>query len=224
MANSNNTSDKKGVAPRRQSLSDLAYEEIKWRIITDELRAGMLFTENDICEITGFGKAPIRAALMELKHDKLIDVLPRKGFFVRPWSAEEAAQLLFIRRLIEPELAARAARIADDRTRKDLQRIVASAGGYAKANNRRALLESDNELHLAIARASGIEVGAEVIGMLKLRSHYLWHVSISSQAQLEAVQSQHEGILAAILNRDSEAARTAMREHLTRLDAVQEIL
>ncbi len=132
---------KRGATPRA-SLSEQAYEEIKWRIIADELPSGILFTENDICDTIGFGKAPIRAALMELKHDRLIDVVPRKGFFVRPWSSEEAAQLMFIRRLIEPELAAMAALNADEPRAPGVGELRAAASRFAQSNNRRALVQS----------------------------------------------------------------------------------
>lgn len=200
------------------SLTQRAYEEVKWRIIADELRAGMLLTENDLCDMTGFGKAPIRAALIELRHDKLIEVVPRKGFFVRPWSWDEARELIAMRRLIEPELAAKAAANADEDSRETLKRIVREAGQHVASEDRRPLIHNDNEFHVAIAAASGIAVGAEIVEMLKLRSHYLWHVSISSQARLETVQVQHEEILQKILDRDPEGAAVAMVRHLSLLE------
>lgn len=202
----------------KRSLTDLVYEEIKWRIITDEIKAGVLLTENDLCDMTGYGKAPIRAALLELKHDKLIDVVRRKGFFVRPWSSEEAGHLLFMRQLIEPAIAAEAARNADDAAIADLRRIVTEARAHVAAANRRALIHCDNAFHIGIARASGNPVAAEVVETLKLRSHSFWHVSISKQEQLERVQTQHEAILAAIEARDPGAVETAFKRHLNLLD------
>lgn len=202
-----------------RSLSDLAYEEIKWRIISDEIKSGVLLTENDLCDITGYGKAPIRSALLELKHDKLVDVVRRKGFFVRPWSADEAGHLLFMRRLIEPALAAEAARQAGPEDIARLEKIVSDARENVARSNRRALIQGDNDFHIAIARASGNPIAAEVVETLKLRSHYLWHVSISNQSQLEAVQTQHEAIFAAIEAHDPEAAEAAFKKHLNLLDA-----
>lgn len=202
-----------------RSLTRQAYDEVKWRIIADDLHAGSLLSENDLCEMTGLGKAPIRAALMELKHDRLVDVVPRKGFFVRPWSWDEARELLQMRRLVEPELAGKAAIEASDEDRAALQVLVVDSARHIQTANRRALIENDNDFHVGIAKASGSTVGAEIVEMLKLRSHYLWHVSISSQKQLAAVQLQHEEIMKSILDRDAKGASTAMLEHLSLLDS-----
>lgn len=202
-----------------RSLTRRAYDEVKWRIIVDELRAGVLLSENSLCELTGLGKASIRAALIELKHDKLVDVVPRKGFFVRPWSWDEASELIEMRRMIEPKLASKAAVNADEETRRNLKRLVADSAKHVADAERRKLIENDNDFHVGIARASGITVGAEIVEMLKLRSHYLWHVSISSQRQLEAVQLQHEEILTKILERNPAGAAEGMLRHLSSLAA-----
>ncbi|MCY4304529.1 MAG: GntR family transcriptional regulator [Aestuariivita sp.] len=202
----------------RKSLTRQAYEEIKWRIIADELQVGTLLTKNDLCELTGFGKAPIQAALIELQHYRLIEVVPRKGFFIRPWNREEARELIMMRRLIEPILVGESAKKATKEDLEELQRIVAEAKNHVRSANRRLLIESDNEFHVGISRASGSAVGTEVVEMLKLRSHLLWHVTISNQRQLEVVQFQHEKILTRILDRDSEGAACAMLEHLSSLE------
>ena len=196
------------------SLTEQAREEIKWLIISDQLKSGILMTESDLCEVTGFGKAPIRTALIELKQERLIDIAPRKGFFIRPWSEEEAGQLLDIRAIIEPELAARTARMASEEDLNNIRKIVESAAFNVRDQNRKMLVKNDNDFHIAVARASGQRVGTEVVEVLKTRSHFLWHVSLSRQELLERVQLQHERILAALIARDQDAARRLMLEHL----------
>ncbi len=201
----------------KRSLTRRAYDEIKWRIIADKLHAGSLLSEKSLCEMIGLGKAPIRAALSELKHDKLVDVVPRKGFFVRPWSMEESQELLHMRRIIEPKLAAKAATAVTCEMIETLRELVMDSANQVITSNRRVLIENDNNFHVGIARASGISVGAEIVQTLKLRSHYLWHVSISNQKKLEQVQMQHENILKNIVERNPEGAQHAMLMHLSDL-------
>lgn len=207
---------------RRPSLADRAYADLRWRILSGELRSGVLMTEGEVCALTGAGKAPVRAALAELRHDRLIDIVPRRGFFVRPWSAAEAAELMAARALIEPEVAALAARHRRPEDIAALDAILTRTEDAARDIDRRALVMLDRDFHIAIARASGNGIFADMVTALKNRSHHHFHIAVSAPAFVARVIRDHRAIRDAVAGGDPAASAAAMRAHIAALRPADE--
>ncbi len=94
---------------RRASLTEEAYNALKWRILTHDLRPGGLFTEEDLSRLSGFGRSPVHQAVHRLQYDGLVEILPRKGIVVRAFSGRDINQLIEVRLPIEMEMARLAA-------------------------------------------------------------------------------------------------------------------
>lgn len=202
------------VPENPSSLAEAAYGDLRWRILSGSLQSGRLLTENDVADLTGFGKAPVRSALAQLRHDRLVDIVPRRGFFVRPWSAEEARQLFESRALIEPALAREAATRRSPEDLGILGRILDEWRTSADSSDRRGLIILDLDFHVAIARASGNAVLAEIVGALKLRSHHQFQMAAHGPAFISHVAEDHGRIFAAIAAGDGNDAESAMRDHI----------
>jgi len=131
--------------------------------------------------------------------------------------------VLALRKAIEPELAAGAARDADDRERAQL---VARMDDLAhRRDDPSGYVDADDAFHRCIADIARQPLLAEVLKLLAL--------PVSVQRRLTsripggspaASHRQHEAVFRAIVERDAASARTAMREHLEwaedRLDSV----
>ena len=199
------------------SLADKAYTELKWLILSGQLKAGYLHNEAEVSALTGFGKAPVRAALSQLKYERLVEIHPRKGFIIRPWNLEEVRELLEARRPIEMHAVELAAERATDGELEALECIVLQAAEIVPARDGRRLMVLDHRFHCEIAKATHNQVIAEVVLFMKQRSYLFWYSSVASETVFQAVQVQHETTLAALLNRDGPAASKAMAEHLSGL-------
>lgn len=197
----------------KASLSELAYQDLRWQILSGDLAAGILLTEPEICERTGHGKAAARSALAALQHDQLIDIVPRRGFFVRPWSRAEANALMAARQIIEPGIAAMAALARSDADLRALDEIMADWTAAAGTGDPRGLILLDLEFHVGVARASGNSVLAEMVAALKLRSHHQFRMS-QGAGFIADVAREHAAIIAAIAARDAAAAERLMRAHV----------
>src|SRR5688572_19380927 len=64
------------------SQASSAYEAIRQAIIEWDLRPGEHVTEHGLVDITGFGRASVRAALTRLRHEGLVIAMPRRGYQV----------------------------------------------------------------------------------------------------------------------------------------------
>lgn len=201
-------------AQTKSSLAEAAYLDLRWRILSGQLVAGVLLTEPEIVERTGHGRAPVRAAMAALRHDQLIDIVPRRGFFVRPWSDSEARDLVTARQMIEPGVAALAAR---NRSAKDLLALEDIQTRWTEAADRmdpRGLVLLDLDFHVAVARASGNLVLADLVSALKIRSHHQFRMNGQRANFVAGVARDHGAILTAIRAGDAQAAEAAMRGHV----------
>lgn len=207
------TRDRDAEDGEKTPLAEAAYQDLRWRILSGQLPAGVLLTEPEIVERTGLGRAPVRAALAALRHDQLIDIVPRRGFFVRPWSETEARDLAAARQMVEPGVAALAAQNRSATDLAALDRINADWAEAARTHDPRGLILLDLEFHLALARASGNAVLADLVGALKIRSHHQFRMG-QGAGFVAAVARDHAAILEAVRNQDAAAAEALMRAHV----------
>lgn len=70
-------------------------------IIAGDLKLGSRIAEQDIAARFGLSKTPVREALLILKKEGLIEILPRKGSFVFALSVRDIHDLFDVRGVIE---------------------------------------------------------------------------------------------------------------------------
>ena len=85
-------SEMSNVAPlARESTSDRVAAEIRRLIWTGELAAGDRLNQDEIAARFGVSRIPIREALITLAHGGSISMVPHRGAFVEPITAESVS-------------------------------------------------------------------------------------------------------------------------------------
>ncbi|MEO6986399.1 MAG: GntR family transcriptional regulator [Paralcaligenes sp.] len=199
------------------SLSDLAYQQIKQRILQLEFRPGQFLNESTICEMLDIGRTPVHQAVHRLMLEGLLEIVPRKGLLIRPDSMNEVLHLLEARWALEPNIAALAAERASPTHIKRLQKLLREALTINGGQDRTRHMEIDREFHHLIADAAGNPILADVIRPLHERSGRLWHLQLKIPDDIQQTETEHEAILDAIVRGDKEAAARAMQAHLMSL-------
>lgn len=207
---------KRELVPRRRasSLRDQAYDEIKHRIITCQLRPGEVLSEAIISEAVGIGRTPVHQALDRLITDGLIEVMPRKGVMVRPLSLDEVLNIIEVRLINEPYCARLAAEHASLQHIKSLEDNLKRFEIAVKRREIEGLMQLDRDFHNVVSRASQNVVLSEMLRNLHDRSLRFWFVSLRAPDHHARVLEQHAEIAAAIGRRDADMAEAAMRTHI----------
>ncbi|KQS75705.1 GntR family transcriptional regulator [Rhizobium sp. Leaf384] len=222
------------AARRRETLSSQVVRTLAERIRQGEYaRGSQLPTEKVLIDELGVSRTVIREAIANLRASGLVAIQHGVGAFVRDDAGippfrlsnerltmvENQLKGLELRIGIESEAAALA---AERRTQSDLDAMTAVCDAMDAAIER-VLRESqtDFEFHCAVAKASQNEhffgifnyLGETLMPRMRLQSHAV--ADAVFQANLNRVNAEHRRVLAAIVHRDIDGARLAMREHLT---------
>ena len=186
-------------------------------------------SERDLAQAYAVSRPTIREAIIALELDGLVEVRLGSGVYVtarqpRDGQAGEMDvgpfELLEARRAIEGESAALAAVLITDEQLDELQQLVAEM----QAENARDVVmseDADRRFHMQIAEASQNSAMVAAVQMLwDARARSPQTQSLSAKAHAAGVTpriDEHAEILEALRRRSPEAARRAMRDHLTRV-------
>ncbi|MEP6657190.1 MAG: FadR/GntR family transcriptional regulator [Betaproteobacteria bacterium] len=209
--------------------------QIEALIEQGEFRAGgKLPAERELATLLGVSRTSVREAIISLEIAGLVEVRVGTGIFVRSAGAERGRQsvaravadgglgpfeLLSARALIEGEVAALAAR---KRRKADLPGLRVSIDRMrALADDVGERDAADREFHERIAAMTGNGALAWVVSRLwDQRRGDLW-IRTEAHFHTPALRAKtlldHEAVVTAIEAQDADAARAAMRHHLSRV-------
>jgi GntR family transcriptional repressor for pyruvate dehydrogenase complex len=210
-------------------LYEQIVDRIENRILEGELEPGdKLPPEHELAKQFGVSRTAIREAMKALSQKGLIVVQPGRGtfvidstssamrnsidLFVKIGSIDGIVDLVEVREIMEPEIAAMAANRA---TQDQIADMLEAVEAMDKAmNNPEAFVEADLDFHLALAKATHNTLIPILIDALVdlLREHRKRAASV--KGGMERSQPYHKSILDAVKAGDASAARETMRGHL----------
>lgn len=199
-------------APPAVSASKHAYCALLELIMSHAIPPGAMLREPQISEILKVSRTPLREALRRLEGEGLVKRQGGRGVVVNSVSLEDFVEALHARKLLEGEAAALAAARLDEGCVDALSAKVLELMGSA-APDPEVHWAVDQELHLAIARASGNSVLCDTIEALRHRTRLFDMRRVPDRFRPGC--EEHLAILDAIGAQDAERARDAMTRHIT---------
>jgi GntR family transcriptional regulator, vanillate catabolism transcriptional regulator len=195
-------------------------------ILAGELAGGSRIAELAIVDMLGVSRTPIRAALVRLEQEGLLQALPGGGFAVRTFTERDAADAIELRGTVE----GLAARLAAERGVEDgvLAQARECLAEIDEVLARRALDDAaflnyvtlNQRFHNLLRDMAGSAVIArEIERVVSLPfaspSAFALQQANSPQARdmLIVAQDQHRQVLDAIAKREGARAESIMREH-----------
>ncbi|MEO6570070.1 MAG: GntR family transcriptional regulator [Ilumatobacteraceae bacterium] len=160
------------------------------------------------------GRAAVRAALVELATEGLIDRAANRGATVRRISVDEAVQITEARAALESLLAAAAAEHATVEERAELRILEARMRDAVDRGDHHAYSDLNGALHRRVREISRHVVAGELVAMLRNRSaRHQYRLAFMPGRPIESLE-QHAAIIRAIDRGDGVAAAEAMTAHL----------
>ncbi|HUJ26954.1 MAG TPA: FadR/GntR family transcriptional regulator [Myxococcales bacterium] len=217
---------------RHERRYEQVAEQIQKLVSSGKLKPGdKLPSERDLSQQLGVGRSSIRDAVRTLETMGILEARHGHGTVVRNQAAdalvvplktgrrrELIGELLDVRRMLEPALAARAAKNASAAEIAHMQAILARH--ELKLRRGDPAIEEDSQFHYAIALAARNSVVLKVLDVLMDQLVESRSRSLQVQGRAERSYEGHRSILRAIQKRDAKAAEAAVRRHLEEIEEI----
>src|SRR5579862_8296300 len=105
-------------------LADRAYEELRDRLVTLQIKPGEPIDEDQLGRELEMGRTPIREAIKRLSLENLVTVFPRRGTFAAEINITDLAHITDVRTQLEGHAAYRAAQRITEARRGELEELL----------------------------------------------------------------------------------------------------
>lgn len=138
------------------SLVDAAYQQIRQRILDNDWPPGHRALEQEVALALGMSRTPVREALMRLRNEGLVEVIPRHGMRVLPVSPTDMKEIYEILTALEcmaAELLARRQPSVEEL--KPLVDATKAMDTALKADDLDAWAAADERFHAQLVELAG---------------------------------------------------------------------
>ena len=206
-----------------QLTADPVYHALKSAIIAGELAPGEPLRQDEIARQHGVSKIPVREALLRLEADGFVLFRKNKGAIVRELSAQEVLNLLDIREALECKALELAVPLMID---SDIAAARAVIDEYGHEGTVEAWSGLNLRFHQILYEPCGNAPLLQMIDDLRARIGPVMRLTVTETSGLDRPHAEHQAILQACIDHDSDRAVTLLRQHIrtTRKETAAKLL
>lgn len=196
------------------------YRVLRESILTNQLSSGERLSSLAIAEQLGASRTPVRAALIRLQADGLVEITGGQSARVKALTTDEVEAAYDVAMALEGMLVHRLAQRVADTGLEDLAEVVARMEGAAAVGDKQAWVQADQRFHALLVELSDNSLVGQmmdrvetVIGRLRFMA-----LHVNSQSATESADD-HRAVVELLRQRDAEAARSRHHTHWERVRA-----
>ena len=191
--------------------SNHAYKTIRGAIVGGVLAPGSQIKEEEIAQLCGVSRTPVRHALDRLEAEMFIRRNDSQRSYIAEWTLDEIEDVYMLRTMLE----AQAARLAADRA-SDRVRSMLGENNEAMRLDVEAFLRHNAAFHMLILEGAASERLAAMLNRLVLLPLVDRTARRYDAHQIRRSLADHVEIATAISRRDGDWASAIMTAHIRR--------
>lgn len=186
-------------------------------ILREDIRVGRYhprerLVEADLAEVYGVKRSAVRAALMELAAEGVVERTPNRGARVRAVSIDEAIEITETRLSLQALVAGKAALEGSAEQRAELSRLIEALREAVAADDRDRTVATNSAIFALIRAMGGRPTANAIIERLYAQNSSNLFPFMIPQRRIASMH-EFERIVAAVLAGDEQAAYSATIEH-----------
>ena len=214
-------------------LQESAYNYIRDKVLAGQLQPDVLYSETRMAAELNISRTPMKDALVRLSQEKLIDILPSKGFRLHRMSSEDILQTYQARTAVEGfcamQLALNRGTPAGQAAIRNMENILSSMDGFLTRENAgedlmAALLEYDLQFHQALVDFSGNDELRQLFNSYHYRLYFFALEAFRVEGRLQQAREEHQDILNAVLDPDDPVGIRAYLAVMRHMEATRDIM
>lgn len=200
------------IGERRSNISGDLHDIVRQRIVDGVLPPGTRVNEVHLAADLGISRTPLREALSQLTAEGFLDNKPRRGFFTRPLSVREVAQLYPLRAFLDPQALRMAGLPTTERIAK-LRRLNEQIAAASRKTAR--AIDLDDRWHRLLLADCENEILLGFIDQIIWKTRRYEFAYLKQAKHVDVATAEHDAILAALENRQMELACERLAQNMT---------
>ena len=202
------------LGAEHENLDHKVYLTLRKMILDRKLLPGEKIPQEKLAQDLGISRTPLVSALKFLEQEKLIEVKPRRGFFVRLFTKQEMVNIFELREVLEGLSARRAASNITDTQIIRLKGFFKQFEKLTNITDYKAYAIEDRRFHNFVTEIGSKEFLKSILETCNIISYSYQLVNSEGLVRPpnETIK-EHQAMIEAITKRDSVAAEDLMRLH-----------
>jgi DNA-binding GntR family transcriptional regulator len=192
-----------------------ALAALRQAILSGDVAPGQRLVEEELASMLGVTRASLRAALIDLAAEGLVERVPNRGARVRVVSMQEAIAITECRMALEALCAGKAAQNVSDEEAAQLRELGKNLTRAVADGSPLKYSELNRELHRRVGVISRQQVAVSLLERLHAQIVRHQFQLALRPGRPEKSLSEHLAILNAIADRRPDEAEQATRRHLS---------
>jgi DNA-binding GntR family transcriptional regulator len=201
------------VAMASRSADEIR-EILEQRIVEGELTDGERLDEVTLAARFGVSRTPLREALRMLAGSGLVELIPRRGAFVRHPGVVELVEMFEVMAELEAMCGRHAARRISPGALAELSVAARACEQAMEKQDPDGYYHRNEEFHQLINKAAGNSFLASEAQRLQKRLRPFRRMQLHARGRMQQSMREHAGILKALEAGDSEVTAAALRSHV----------
>ena len=196
-------------------LSEVVYATIKKRLISQSewIASGVKLQENQLARELGVSRTPVREAMHKLEKDGLIQIIPRRGAFVRTVSSKDVREIFDIRGALESLVVRTSLSFFDKKRLFEMRTRFKECEELVQKGDLSSFIQLDEEFHDFLIRSGKNERSIQMIENLNNQIRLARFKSFSVPGRAKKAFDEHKRIIDVMLAGDKAKAEKLILEH-----------
>jgi DNA-binding GntR family transcriptional regulator len=195
-------------------VTSTVYDRLLAGIALGDYAPGSALKEQELAAQLGVSRTPVREALLRLRLEGLVRVVPRGGIFVAEASIRQIREITEVRLVLEECSGRLAVARFNPQWLAEFQAWLEVCSEEWAGLSGRARMRRDMEFHAFLDRAAANETLAKQLTLLRNQAVLFWGQSAADQYELEPIIDEYREVVEAITARDAERCARALQHHV----------
>jgi len=196
------------------TLSERTARIVERAILSASIKPGERLIETELAKNLGISKSPVREALKRLEGDGIVQLVPRKGYFVRDIDQKNIEDFFDVMFILEPTSAVLSLKKKSETVCREIDEILDNMDRCLRRKDCESYRELSDQFHGLFYSLTENEWIIKISQALRKQAHMLRSLSLYTEDRFLHSLEEHQAIADAFRKGDKRLLEKAVKNHV----------